>query len=121
MQARAEKEFSQRVTALDGGRPQERQSELARQLGLTARAGIEGVLALPGMAADAACGVVNTGLPSTDLMCGACPGYEVDHIQPLCAVGPDTRANMPWLSVAAHRVKTRQDLLVCRFLRKMPK
>lgn len=73
-QARAEKEFSKTVTALDGGRgastpeaapaaPQRGLGEeLGRQVGLTARAGIKGAVALPAMAADAVSGVVNTGL-----------------------------------------------------------
>ena len=59
--------------------------------------------------------------PSTDLRRGACPGFEVDHVQPLCSDGPDTVANMQWLSVADHRIKTRQDVRVCRYLRKIPK
>ncbi len=28
---------------------------------------------------------------------------------------------MQWLSVAEHRIKTRQDNRVCRYLRKIPK
>lgn len=58
--------------------------------------------------------------PSTELRRGACPGWQVDHVQPLCSGGPDTRANMQWLSVDDHRVKTRADLRVCRYLRKIP-
>lgn len=58
--------------------------------------------------------------PSTQLRRGACPGYQVDHVQPLCSGGPDTVANMQWLTVEAHRAKTRQDLRVCRYLRKIP-
>jgi len=38
------------------------QNEVVRQLGLTARAGVKGALALPGVVSDAATGVVNTGL-----------------------------------------------------------
>lgn len=59
--------------------------------------------------------------PSTQERRGACPGWEVDHVHPLCSGGPDTRQNMQWLSVADHRAKTRQDLRVCRYLRKIPK
>lgn len=59
--------------------------------------------------------------PSTELRRGPCPGYQVDHVQPLCSGGPDKEANMQWLSVAEHRVKTRQDNRVCRYLRKIPK
>lgn len=56
--------------------------------------------------------------PSTQERRGSCPGWEVDHIQPLCTGGPDTRANMQWLSVEGHRTKTRQDLRVFRYLRR---
>jgi hypothetical protein len=48
-------------------------SELGRQVGLTARAGVKGALALPGMFADAASGLVNTGL---DLTAGKGNGYR---------------------------------------------
>ena len=57
--------------------------------------------------------------PATELRRGACPGWQVDHVQPLCSGGPDTVANMQWLSVKEHRVKTRGDLRVCRYLRKI--
>lgn len=52
--------------------------------------------------------------PSSGLTYGPCRGFQVDHIQPLCANGPDTRENMQWLSVAAHRAKTRTDIRLCR-------
>ncbi len=55
--------------------------------------------------------------PSTGLRRGTCPGWEVDHVQPLCSGGPDTAANMQWLSLADHRDKTRHDVRVCRYLR----
>ncbi len=55
--------------------------------------------------------------PSTGQRRGACPGYQVDHIIPLCAGGPDKVSNMQWLSVAAHRTKTRNDVRECRRLR----
>ncbi len=45
---------------------------------------------------------------------GACPGYEVDHVEPLCAGGPDTPANMQWLTHHEHRQKTRHDVVRCR-------
>lgn len=45
---------------------------------------------------------------------GPCPGYEVDHIEPLCAGGPDTPENMQWLTRAQHREKTRRDVMHCR-------
>jgi hypothetical protein len=58
--------------------------------------------------------------PSTQLRRGACPNFHVDHVMPLCAGGSDTRANMQWLTLADHRTKTRADLRVCRYLRKIP-
>ncbi len=45
---------------------------------------------------------------------GPCPGYEVDHIEPLCAGGPDVPANMQWLTRHAHREKTRREVMRCR-------
>ncbi|WP_422085438.1 hypothetical protein [Variovorax sp.] len=39
--------------------------EIARQVGLTARAGVKGALALPGVVSDAATGLLNTGLDAT--------------------------------------------------------
>lgn len=44
---------------------------------------------------------------------GACPGWQVDHVQPLCAGGPDATANLQWLTVADHKAKTRLDRLLC--------
>ncbi|WP_395055249.1 HNH endonuclease signature motif containing protein [Polaromonas sp.] len=58
--------------------------------------------------------------PVTGLARGSCPDWEVDHVQPLCSGGPDTRANMQWLSVEDHRAKTRSDVRMCRNSRKNP-
>lgn len=44
------------------GEPRGAGAELARQAGLTGRAAVKGVLALPGMVSDAAGGLLNTGL-----------------------------------------------------------
>lgn len=51
--------------------------------------------------------------PSTGKTTGACPGWERDHIVPLCRGGADTVANLQWLSTAQHKLKTRGD---CRKL-----
>lgn len=56
--------------------------------------------------------------PSTGERRGSCPGYQVDHVQPLCSGGADSKLNMQWLSIEEHRAKTRQDVRVCRYLRK---
>ncbi len=55
--------------------------------------------------------------PATGLHRGKCPGYQVDHITPLCAGGDDKPSNMQWLSIEAHREKTRGDVRHCRALR----
>lgn len=56
--------------------------------------------------------------PVTGAGQGSCPGYQVDHIAPLCAQGADHPANMQWLTVAEHKQKTRHDLRICRALRR---
>jgi hypothetical protein len=43
--------------------------------------------------------------PSTGRTSGACPGYQVDHRQPLYKGGSDTPANMQWLSTVEHKAK----------------
>ena len=45
------------------------------------------------------------------------PGYEVDHIVPLCAGGADSPENMQLLTKRQHREKTREDLRLCRKMR----
>lgn len=59
--------------------------------------------------------------PLTGKARGACPGYEVDHVRPLCAGGGDHPRNMQWLTVQAHREKTRVDVRECRAARRMPR
>ncbi len=45
---------------------------------------------------------------------GACPGYVIDHIVPLCAGGPDHPGNMQWQTVADAKVKDREEVKRCR-------
>ena len=52
--------------------------------------------------------------PSTGETRGACYGFEVDHLQPICAGGRDEMDNLQWLSIEAHREKTRRDVAACR-------
>ncbi len=52
--------------------------------------------------------------PATGLPRGACPGYVIDHIRPLCAGGPDTPANMQWQTVADAKRKDRDERRMCR-------
>lgn len=52
--------------------------------------------------------------PSPEGTKTACPGYQVDHIIAICAGGRDAPENMQWLTVAAHKEKTRSDVQTCR-------
>lgn len=52
--------------------------------------------------------------PSTGATRGACPGYQADHATPLCIGGKDVPANLRWLTIEAHKAKTRDDVRVCR-------
>ncbi len=45
---------------------------------------------------------------------GACPGYVVDHIEPLCADGPDDPDNMQWQTVKEGKEKDRKEREMCR-------
>lgn len=56
--------------------------------------------------------------PATGLTRGACPGWEVDHIASLCSGGPDTKANLQWISKEDHRFKTLVDVKECRRARR---
>lgn len=52
--------------------------------------------------------------PATGERRGPCPGWQVDHIQALKCGGRDAPDNMQWLTVEAHREKTRRDMRGCR-------
>ena len=41
------------------------------------------------------------------------PGFQVDHIVPLCAGGADHPDNMQLLTIVDHKEKTREDLKLC--------
>jgi hypothetical protein len=56
--------------------------------------------------------------PSTGKTRGACPGYVVDHIKPLCAGGADHPRNMQWQTVADAKVKDREERKLCRSMGK---
>lgn len=45
---------------------------------------------------------------------GACPGFQVDHVIALVCGGRDSVDNLQWLSVEAHKAKTREDIKNCR-------
>jgi len=50
--------------------------------------------------------------PANGSPLGACPGWQVHHLWPLCCGGPDTPDNMIWLTIAQHEVVTTK--LVCK-------
>lgn len=45
---------------------------------------------------------------------GKCPGYVVDHIEPLCAGGADLPANMQWQTLADSKAKDIEERKLCR-------
>ena len=51
--------------------------------------------------------------PPTGGTRGRRPGYVVDHIQPLCAGGPDAASNMQWQTREEARVKDREERRLC--------
>jgi hypothetical protein len=56
--------------------------------------------------------------PATGNIRGACPGYVVDHIRPLCAGGPDQPSNMQWQTVPDAKKKDRLERQECRAVHK---
>ena len=56
--------------------------------------------------------------PSTGKQRGACPGYIVDHIVPLCAGGPDEPRNMQWQTDDDSQVKDRAERKQCHVHRR---
>lgn len=47
--------------------------------------------------------------PATSLIQLRCPGYIIDHINPLCKGGPDTPENMQWQTTAEAKAKDRVE------------
>lgn len=52
--------------------------------------------------------------PATGLTHGACPGYQVDHIEALVCGGRDELDNLHWLDIESHKAKTRVEVKLCR-------
>jgi len=59
--------------------------------------------------------------PATGLRRGACRGWVVDHIIPLCAGGADDPRNMQWQERHESLVKDVEERRTCRALRKAGK
>lgn len=53
--------------------------------------------------------------PATGAPRGACPGFVIDHVVPLCAGGADAPANMQWQTIADAKVKDRAERRQCRW------
>lgn len=56
--------------------------------------------------------------PVTKRSTGSCPGFVVDHINPLCAGGLDNPGNMQWQSYNDSLVKDKWEKQLCRGLKK---
>lgn len=52
--------------------------------------------------------------PSTKRHRLPCPGWQIDHVVPLKCKGKDATENMQWLTVEAHKAKTRREAKLCR-------
>jgi hypothetical protein len=52
--------------------------------------------------------------PATGKPRGACPGWVVDHVVPLCAGGVDAPANMQWQAREVSLVKDAEERRLCR-------
>ena len=54
--------------------------------------------------------------PATGNKSGACPGYVIDHVKPLCVGGPDRPSHMQWQTVFDAKRKDRVEAEACRAL-----
>ena len=52
--------------------------------------------------------------PANNQPRGPCPGYVIDHIEPLCAGGADRPENMQWQTVAEAKEKDKIEVAQCR-------
>jgi hypothetical protein len=52
--------------------------------------------------------------PSTGQHRLPCPGWQIDHIDPLKCLGLDDTTNLQWLTVAEHKAKTKREAKLCR-------
>jgi hypothetical protein len=58
--------------------------------------------------------------PSTGKHRGRCPGFVIDHVEPLCAGGADRPSNMQWQTIADAKVKDKEEWKHCRALHRRP-
>lgn len=52
--------------------------------------------------------------PATSSTTGPCPGYIIDHVEPLACGGRDSRENMQWQTVAEAKEKDKVERKNCR-------
>lgn len=57
--------------------------------------------------------------PATGKTRGACPGWVVDHIVPLCAGGADAPSNMQWQELKASKGKDKEERSACDKMKKV--
>jgi hypothetical protein len=55
--------------------------------------------------------------PSTGGRRGSCPGYVIDHVEPLCAGGLDHPANMQWQTIKEAKLKDVEEVKRCKRLK----
>lgn len=58
--------------------------------------------------------VTQQACPSTGRHRLPCTGWQIDHVIPLKCLGLDEPENMQWLTVEAHKEKTRREAKECR-------
>lgn len=56
--------------------------------------------------------------PSTGLSKYPCPGYQADHVIPICAGGPDRVENLQWTEAKEAAARDRWEKQMCAKLRK---
>lgn len=54
--------------------------------------------------------------PATGKTSGACPGWVVDHLLPLCAGGRDAPENMMWQEFKASKEKDKVEVALCQWI-----
>lgn len=52
--------------------------------------------------------------PSTGKHRLPCPGWQIDHIDPLKCLGLDDVSNLQWLTIEDHKAKTKREAKECR-------
>lgn len=55
--------------------------------------------------------------PANGQRVGACPGWVIDHIDPLACGGPDAPSNMQWQTVADAKAKDKWERKNCNVKR----